>query len=93
MLEGLDTKLEKNGLLERYMKPELNTRLVEEWASITKNFMKVLPYSLTTSQLQATSEIIWDLKRPVPMNRLLQVWFYLINLDSSFEFLYIPEIN
>ncbi|XP_042033793.1 ATP-dependent DNA helicase homolog RECG, chloroplastic-like [Salvia splendens] len=72
MLEGLGTKLEKDGLLERYTKPELNTRLVEEWAGLTKNFMKVLPYTLTTSQLQATSEIIWDLKRPVPMNRLLQ---------------------
>ncbi|XP_057765904.1 ATP-dependent DNA helicase homolog RECG, chloroplastic [Salvia miltiorrhiza] len=72
MLEGLGTKLEKDGLLERYIKPGLNTRLVEEWASITKNFVKVLPYTLTTSQLQATSEIIWDLKRPVPMNRLLQ---------------------
>ncbi|KAL1531935.1 DNA helicase [Salvia divinorum] len=72
MLEGLGTKLEKDGLLERYTKPELSTKLVEEWASLTKNFMKVLPYTLTTSQLQATSEIIWDLRRPVPMNRLLQ---------------------
>lgn len=80
MLEGLGTKLEKDGLLERYMKPELNTKFVEEWASTTKNFMKVLPYRLTTSQLQATSEIIWDLRRPVPMNRLLQVWFYNIHL-------------
>ena len=81
MLEGLGTKLEKDGLLERYTKPELSTRLVEEWAGLTKNFMKVLPYTLTTSQLQATSEIIWDLKRPVPMNRLLQVWFCLIHLN------------
>ncbi|KAL8471014.1 hypothetical protein ACS0TY_033547 [Phlomoides rotata] len=72
MLEGLGTKLEKDGLLMRYMKPELNTTIMEEWSSITKNLMKVLPYTLTSSQLQATSEIIWDLKRPVPMNRLLQ---------------------
>lgn len=72
MLEGLGTKLEKDGLLERYMKPELNSIFVEGWASITKKLMKVLPYTLTSSQLKATSEIIWDLKRPVPMNRLLQ---------------------
>lgn len=81
MLEGLGTKLEKDGLLERYMKPELNTIFMEEWSSITKNFMKVLPYTLTSSQLQATSEIIWDLKRPVPMNRLLQVWIYHLHLN------------
>ncbi|KAK4608693.1 hypothetical protein RGQ29_002197 [Quercus rubra] len=40
MLEGLGTKIEKDGLLD--------------------------------SQLNAVSEIIWDLKRPIPMNRLLQ---------------------
>ncbi|GFP90829.1 ATP-dependent DNA helicase recg [Phtheirospermum japonicum] len=72
MLEGLGTKLEKYGLLERYTKPELNTVFMEGWSSITKKFMNVLPYKLTSSQLSATSEIIWDLKRPVPMNRLLQ---------------------
>ncbi|KAL0380859.1 UNVERIFIED_CONTAM: ATP-dependent DNA helicaseRECG, chloroplastic [Sesamum angustifolium] len=72
MLEGLGTKVEKDGLLKRYTKPELNTIFMEEWSSITKTFMKVLPYTLTSSQLRATSEIIWDLKRPVPMNRLLQ---------------------
>ncbi|KAL3654483.1 hypothetical protein CASFOL_004164 [Castilleja foliolosa] len=72
MLEGLGTKLEKDGLLERYTKPELNTVFMEGWSSITKKFMHVLPYKLTSSQLSATSEIIWDLKQPVPMNRLLQ---------------------
>ncbi|CAA0817178.1 DEAD/DEAH box RNA helicase family protein [Striga hermonthica] len=72
MLEGLGTKVEKDGLIERYTKPQLNATFMEEWSCITKNFMKVLPYKLTASQLSATSEIIWDLKRPVPMNRLLQ---------------------
>ncbi|GER48785.1 ATP-dependent DNA helicase family protein [Striga asiatica] len=72
MLEGLGTKVEKDGLIERYTKPQLNASFMEEWSCITKNFMKVLPYKLTASQLSATSEIIWDLKRPVPMNRLLQ---------------------
>ncbi|KAL6513746.1 hypothetical protein OROHE_019606 [Orobanche hederae] len=45
---------------------------MEESSNITKKFMKILPYELTPSQLSATLEIIWDLKRPVPMNRLLQ---------------------
>ncbi|RVX12603.1 ATP-dependent DNA helicase-like RECG, chloroplastic [Vitis vinifera] len=75
ILEGLGTKIEKDGLLDKYRKPELNTVFVEEWSSLTKNFLKALPYSLTSSQLSAASEIIWDLKRPVPMNRLLQVYF------------------
>lgn len=73
MLEGLGTKIEKDGLLDRYRKSELDVIYVEEWSSLTKNFLKALPYSLTSSQLRAVSEIIWDLKRPIPMNRLLQV--------------------
>ncbi|XP_059445855.1 ATP-dependent DNA helicase homolog RECG, chloroplastic isoform X3 [Corylus avellana] len=72
MLEGLGTKIEKDGLLDRYRKPELNAIFMEEWSSLTKKFLKALPYSLTSSQLSAVSEIIWDLKRPIPMNRLLQ---------------------
>nr|POF12511.1 atp-dependent dna helicase like recg, chloroplastic [Quercus suber] len=72
MLEGLGTKIEKDGLLDRYRKPELNSVYMEEWSSLTKKFLKALPYSLTSSQLNAVSEIIWDLKRPIPMNRLLQ---------------------
>ncbi|CAH2056686.1 unnamed protein product [Thlaspi arvense] len=72
MLEGLDTHLEKDGLLDKYRKPELNAVFMEEWSALTKKFMKALPYSLTPSQLTAVSEIIWDLKQPVPMNRLLQ---------------------
>ncbi|XP_002526020.2 ATP-dependent DNA helicase homolog RECG, chloroplastic isoform X2 [Ricinus communis] len=72
MLEGLSTRTEKDGLLLKYRKPELNALYVENWSSLTKKFLKALPYSLTSSQLNAVSEIIWDLKRPVPMNRLLQ---------------------
>uniref|UniRef100_A0A5B7BBQ5 DNA 3'-5' helicase n=1 Tax=Davidia involucrata TaxID=16924 RepID=A0A5B7BBQ5_DAVIN len=72
MLEGLGTQIEKDGLLDKYRKPELNAVFIEEWSSLTKTFLKALPYSLTSSQLSAVSEIIWDLKRPVPMNRLLQ---------------------
>lgn len=80
MLEGLGTKLEKDGLLDRYRKPELNAIYIEEWSSLAKKFLKALPYSLTSSQLSAVSEIIWDLKRPIPMNRLLQVFHFALKL-------------
>ncbi|KAL5761069.1 hypothetical protein ACOSQ2_019907 [Xanthoceras sorbifolium] len=72
MLEGLGTQIEKDGLLDKYRNPKLNAVYVDEWSSLTRKFLKALPYSLTSSQLGAVSEIIWDLKRPVPMNRLLQ---------------------
>ncbi|KAJ4709762.1 ATP-dependent DNA helicase RecG [Melia azedarach] len=72
MVEGLGTKIEKEGLLDKYRKPILNAAYIEEWSGLTKKFLRALPYSLTSSQLSAISEIIWDLKRPVPMNRLLQ---------------------
>jgi len=73
MLQSLGTKIEKDVLLEKFRKPVLNSVYIEEWSTLTKSFLKALPYSLTPSQLSAVSEIIWDLKRPVPMNRLLQV--------------------
>ncbi|KAI8538233.1 hypothetical protein RHMOL_Rhmol09G0086700 [Rhododendron molle] len=72
MLEGLGTEVEKDVLLDKYRKPELNAVFTEEWSSLTKQLLKALPYSLTSSQLSAVSEIIWDIKRPLPMNRLLQ---------------------
>ncbi|KAM3269722.1 ATP-dependent DNA helicase RECG, chloroplastic isoform X1 [Capsicum chacoense] len=72
MLEGLGTKVEKDGLLDKYRKSEFNLINTDGWSMLTKKFLKALPYSLTSSQLRAASEIIWDLKRPVPMNRLLQ---------------------
>jgi len=73
MLEGLSTDIEKDGLLDKYRKPEINAVFMDEWSDLTKKFLKALPYSLTSSQLTAVSEIVWDLKRPVPMSRLLQV--------------------
>lgn len=72
MLEGLGTWIEKDGLLDKYRNPKTNASLTDEWCTLTKNFLNALPYSLTSSQLTAVSEIIWDLKRQVPMNRLLQ---------------------
>lgn len=73
MLEGLGTQIEKDGLLDKYRKPEINAAYIEGWSCLAKTFLKSLPYSLTSSQLSAVSEIIWDLRQPVPMNRLLQV--------------------
>ncbi|KAK7273827.1 hypothetical protein RIF29_14891 [Crotalaria pallida] len=72
MLEGLGTQIEKDGLLDKYRSPKNNTLCTEEWSCLTKKFLDTLPYTLTSSQQHAVSEIIWDLKRPVPMNRLLQ---------------------
>ncbi|KAK7308720.1 hypothetical protein VNO77_42346 [Canavalia gladiata] len=72
MLEGLGTQIEKDGFLDKYRRLETNAVRTEEWSSLTKKVFEVLPYTLTSSQLRAVSEIIWDLKRPVPMNRLLQ---------------------
>ncbi|XP_068332408.1 ATP-dependent DNA helicase homolog RECG, chloroplastic-like [Pyrus communis] len=72
MLEGLGTQIEKDGLLDKYRKPESSAAYMKEWSILTKKFSKALPYTLTPSQLTAVSEIIWDLRQPVPMNRLLQ---------------------
>ncbi|ONK66319.1 uncharacterized protein A4U43_C06F6510 [Asparagus officinalis] len=72
MLEALGTGIEKEQLLDKYKNHELYAVPVEEWSTLTKFFFNALPYSLTPSQQNAVSEIIYDLKRPVPMNRLLQ---------------------
>ncbi|KAE9605331.1 putative DNA helicase [Lupinus albus] len=72
MLEGVGTQIERDGLLDKYRRPKNNTLCTEEWSCLTKKFLEILPYTLTSSQQHAVSEIIWDLKRPVPMNRLLQ---------------------
>ncbi|CAL9183689.1 unnamed protein product [Musa hybrid cultivar] len=72
MLDAIGTPMEKEKLLDKYKDHELNTVCVKDWSDLTKSFLKALPYSLTPSQQNAVSEIIWDLKRPVPMNRLLQ---------------------
>ncbi|XP_074274939.1 ATP-dependent DNA helicase homolog RECG1, chloroplastic/mitochondrial isoform X2 [Silene latifolia] len=72
MLEGLASRIEKEGLLDKYRNIDQNATFAEDWCDLTRSFLKGLPYSLTKSQLSSVSEIIWDLKRPVPMNRLLQ---------------------
>lgn len=77
LLEGLGSRIEKEGLLEKYRNIEQSSIFAEEWCNLTKSYLAALPYSLTKSQLSAVSEIIWDLKRPVPMNRLLQVLHFI----------------
>lgn len=73
MLEGLGTEIEKNRLLDKCTETELSILSMDEWSNLARKLLEALPYSLTSSQLRAVSEIIWDLKQPVPMNRLLQV--------------------
>ncbi|KAL5726710.1 DNA helicase [Ranunculus cassubicifolius] len=72
MLGPLATQMEREGLLSRYRESKVNGVLIEDWSDLTHKLLKALPYTLTTSQLKAISEIIWDLKQPVPMYRLLQ---------------------
>lgn len=86
MLEGLGTQMERDGLLDRYRNQEPSAISVEGWSILTKKLFKDLPFSLTPSQLNAVSEIIWDLKRPIPMNRLLQVT---MNINDLFCFIFI----
>lgn len=74
MLEAIGTKLEREELLAKYRNHEISEVYISDWAPLTRSLLKSLPYSLTSSQLTALSEIILDLKRPIPMNRLLQVY-------------------
>lgn len=73
MLAALGSGIEKDALLEKYMKHEATSVPVDKWSCLTKKLFNILPYALTSGQLDAISEIIWDLRRPIPMNRLLQV--------------------
>ncbi|KAF3340825.1 ATP-dependent DNA helicase RecG [Carex littledalei] len=72
MLEAIGTKSEREELLARYRNHKISEVCISEWAPLTRRLLKALPYSLTNSQLTALSEIILDLKKQIPMNRLLQ---------------------
>ncbi|KAG8059662.1 hypothetical protein GUJ93_ZPchr0002g26208 [Zizania palustris] len=72
MLEAVGTRIEKEELLLKCKNHELNTVGDDEWSPLARKLLEALPYSLTHSQLNAVKEIMWDLRRPVPMNRLLQ---------------------
>jgi len=52
---------------------ESGTLDIEKWSPLTLKLVNSLPYTLTDSQKKVASEIMWDLQRPVPMSRLLQV--------------------
>lgn len=65
MLKGLGSQIEKDSVLDKYRKPELNAVFFEGCSDLTNKFLSALPYSLTPSQLTVVSEIIWELKRPV----------------------------
>jgi len=43
-----------------------------ETGMLTKQFLKGLPFTLTRGQTEAVQKIVEDMKRPQPMNRLLQ---------------------
>lgn len=45
----------------------------EEWSPLVREMLAALPYQLTGSQQRACAEIVGDLRRKVPMSRLLQV--------------------
>jgi ATP-dependent DNA helicase RecG len=85
MLEAVGTRVEKEELLYKCKHHELNTVGVDDWSPLTKKLLKALSYSLTPSQLNAVKEIIWDLRRPVPMNRLLQVSIVCYFVNQTFH--------
>lgn len=45
---------------------------VEKWCELSLKLLTSLPYKLTGSQANAASEIMFDLRKPIPMSRLLQ---------------------
>lgn len=56
--------------------PEFGKLPIEKWAPLTSKMLESLPFKLTDSQLKSVSEIMWDLQKPAPMRRLLQVCAY-----------------
>jgi RecG-like helicase len=68
-----DTHLAAAGLDDSSTHNEVGTLPMEKWAPLTLKMLESLSYKLTDSQLKSVSEIMWDLQRPVPMRRLLQV--------------------
>lgn len=93
MLESLGSQMEKDVLLDKYRRPVNNVVCTKQWSSLTKKFLEVLPYTFTTSQQLVVSEIIEDLKRPVPMNRLLQVGLLLVLLYCVNSIQYFPNFK
>lgn len=65
------TYIKTGGLPESSTGLEVGSIGVDKWSQLTLKVLKSLPFALTSAQLKAASEIIWDLRRPVPMSRLL----------------------
>ena len=72
--------LQRQELADRYLGKLGISQVVEngdlemdKWSPLTLKLVNSLPYTLTNSQKKVASEIMWDLQRPVPMSRLLQV--------------------
>jgi ATP-dependent DNA helicase RecG len=53
-------------------KSKLTGNALKVKTSLIHDFLKILPFGLTDSQLKVLSEIRKDMEEPVPMNRLLQ---------------------
>jgi ATP-dependent DNA helicase RecG len=53
-------------------KHKLTGNALKVKTSLIHDFLKILPFNLTDSQLKVLSEIRKDMEEPVPMNRLLQ---------------------
>lgn len=70
--EGLSFMLKNHFVKEKWKSIELIKKLNDKTDSINKNFVPSLPFVLTKSQQKVTAEIFADLKKSVPMNRLLQ---------------------
>ncbi|KAJ7522453.1 hypothetical protein O6H91_18G011400 [Diphasiastrum complanatum] len=65
--------LEAVGLPSSYMvEREYGLVTMDKWSPLTQKLVESLPYKLTECQIKVISEIICDLQKPVPMNRLLQ---------------------
>lgn len=66
-----NTYIKTGGLCKKSTGLEVGSIGVDKWSQLTLKVFKSLPFALTSTQLKAASEIIWDLRRAVPMSRLL----------------------
>ncbi|HPD74144.1 MAG TPA: ATP-dependent DNA helicase RecG, partial [bacterium] len=51
---------------------KVNSKIFKPFKKELDQLIESLPFRLTTSQLEALEEIITDLEKPIPMNRLLE---------------------
>lgn len=53
---------------------------VSEWSPLAQALLHSLPFTLTAGQMSAAAQILFDLQRPLPMNRLLQVHTFILSV-------------